>query len=649
MVIEFGHFSLILAFFLTLSSSMLSIPYFRNYGLNTLYINKLLTIFSFTFILFAFLSLVYSFINSDFSSELVVKHSHSEKPLIYKISGVWGNHEGSLLLWILILSLFCTIFIFVKSKIDPLLRTMICSIQNLITSVFIAFSIFTSNPFLRLDPAPLEGNGLNPILQDIGLAMHPPMLYLGYVGLSLTFSFALAGLILNKINSSWANFVKPWITISWVTLTLGISLGSWWAYYELGWGGWWFWDPVENVSLMPWLVATALLHSIIVLSKRNHLKSWTVLLSISAFSLSILGTFIVRSGLLTSVHSFANDPERGIFILLILFFFTGTALIIYAIKGPKLVSNHNFDLISRETALIINNFLLIVGTIIVLIGTFYPLILEIISNTKITVGAPFFEATFYPIMSILVFFMVLGPFLNWKKGFLTRRKILFVLLLIFSIVFLLLIDSTFNEISFSALLGITLFFYLFFGVIFDILSKIKPWNTKNIPLNFKRLDNNIVGMWIAHIGMSLFIFGAVAENIFSSEKFVRLSPSENVIFMNKEFKLEQIKELKIDNYNSLTASLQFVSDDGKIIRLNPEKRFYPAGNQMTTEAAIHSKLNGDFYVVLGDFNKTQGYVFKFYYKAYMFWIWIGVFLMAFGGIVSILNRKNFQPRDQINA
>ena len=426
MITEIGHFSLIFAFVLSLCQSFAPI-YAARKSIDVIHNATIrLAILNAIFVLISFSCLVWAFIVSDFSVALVAEHSHSSKPMIYKISGSWGNHEGSLLMWIVILSVFGAGLALTQKTMRLLQKSATLGVQGVISAAFISFSLFTSNPFERLSLPALNGNGLNPVLQDIGLALHPPTLYVGYVGLSLAFSFAVAGLITNSVDRNWARYMRVWVQIAWCALTLGIGLGSWWAYYELGWGGWWFWDPVENASLMPWLVATALLHSVIVVEQRDLLKGWSVLLAITGFSLSLLGTFIVRSGLLTSVHSFASDPTRGLFILGILIFSIGPPLLLFAIQGPKIKTNGYLHLLSRETGLVINNFLLICASIIVLIGTFYPIALEIATGMKITVGPPYFEATFNPIMALLVIMMGIGPFLVWKRGILPKSNQIWV-------------------------------------------------------------------------------------------------------------------------------------------------------------------------------------------------------------------------------
>ena len=426
MITELGHFALIMAFVMSVAVSVLPFIGLRRGTSPFAALAAPATLAMMMAVCAAFAALLHAFITSDFSVALVAGHSHSTKPLIYKISGTWGNHEGSLLLWILILTLFGGALAAGGRGMDAGLKVRTLAVQAMVTAGFLAFCLFTSNPFERLESAPLDGRGLNPILQDPGLALHPPTLYIGYVGLSMAFAFAVAGLIEGRIDRDWARHVRPWVSAAWCALTAGIALGSWWAYYELGWGGWWFWDPVENASLMPWLAATALLHSTIVVEQRGTLKSWTVLLAILAFSLSLVGTFIVRSGLLTSVHSFASDPARGVFILGILLAAVGVPLMLFALRGPQLTSRGDFDVLSRESGLILNNFLLTAATVVVLIGTFYPLALEMVSGARITVGPPYFDATFNPIMGALVAAMAFGPVMAWRRGTLPSTRLVAV-------------------------------------------------------------------------------------------------------------------------------------------------------------------------------------------------------------------------------
>ena len=637
MIAEIGLFSLSLAFVLSLSQSVA--PIFASYSsfkeshIFTLRISLLGTIF----ILLSFLCLVLLFIVSDFSVALVAEHSHTSKPMIYKISGTWGNHEGSLLMWILILSIFSAGLALTQKKMPLAQKSITLGVQGAITSAFLALCLFASNPFERLTNIPLNGNGLNPVLQDIGLALHPPTLYTGYVGLSLAFSFAVAALITDSVDRSWARYMRVWVQIAWCALTLGIGLGSWWAYYELGWGGWWFWDPVENASLMPWLAATALLHSVIVVEKQEQLKSWTVLLAITGFSLSLLGTFIVRSGLLTSVHSFASDPTRGLFILGILFFSIGPPLLLFAIRGPKLKSDGAINLISRETALITNNFLLICSSIVVLIGTFYPLALELATGTKITVGPPFFEATFNPIMGLLVIAMGIGPFMIWKRGLTPKSRHIWVFGAGITGVICFIFIKANTSLSIPALAGIGAVTWLSTTILSDIFIRVRVLNRNNKHNFWQRIVHLQWSMWIAHLGVVIFLIGALGESIFRTEAISRMQIGEQISIGTHKAELKSISMRAGSNFEALIAALSI--SDGKnnhIGTLYPEKRIYPVEKQTTTEAAIRRKLTHDYYAVLGDGNKADGYTIRIYYKPFVSWIWVGVILMASGAMISIL-------------
>jgi cytochrome c-type biogenesis protein CcmF len=640
-LIEFGHFALISAFVLSSIQSIVPLVGIARNDMQLMLVGPAAAISAAVASAIAFGALVTSFIRSDFSVALVANHSHSTKPLIYKISGTWGNHEGSLVLWILILVIYGAILAMSGRAMPTVLKARILAVQGMITSGFLAFSLFTSNPFTRLANAPIDGKGLNPILQDLGLAFHPPMLYLGYVGLSIAFAFAVAGLIGGDVDRLWAKWMRPWIMAAWCALTLGIALGSWWAYYELGWGGWWFWDPVENASLMPWLAATALLHSAIVVEKRGQLKSWTVLLAILAFSLSLVGTFIVRSGLLTSVHSFATDPARGIFILGILLVAVGIPLLLYAWRGPQLMSVADFNLKSREGALIANNMLLVVATAIVLLGTFYPLGLEMITGARITVGPPYFDATFNPIMGILVVIMVIGPVMAWRRGTTPHTRTTVLAASVSAIITGIIGIAMVQDIAMGAIGAIMLIAWLAMGIAVDIWTKLKPTQNNRLVARWHRIPTEVKGMWIAHFGIVVFLLGATGEGLFSSEQVVRAKPGEVVSIAGRDVTLIRVFERQGPNFQALTAELEYKDvASGKIItRLLPEKRVYTAERQTTTEAAIYPRLGGDDYAVLGDGDDRIGYSLRLYYKPLVSWIWGGCTLMATGGLVAMIGRR----------
>jgi len=638
MITEIGHFSLIFAFVLSLCQSLAPI-YAARKSIDAIHnVTIRLAILNAIFVLISFSCLVWAFIVSDFSVALVAEHSHSSKPLIYKISGSWGNHEGSLLMWIVILSIFGAGLALTQKTMGLLQKSATLGMQGVISAAFIAFSLFTSNPFERLSVPALNGNGLNPVLQDIGLALHPPTLYVGYVGLSLAFSFAVAGLITNSVDRNWARYMRVWVQIAWCALTLGIGLGSWWAYYELGWGGWWFWDPVENASLMPWLVATALLHSVIVVEQRDLLKSWTVLLAITGFSLSLLGTFIVRSGLLTSVHSFASDPTRGLFILGILIFSIGPPLLLFAIQGPKIKTNGYLHLLSRETGLVINNFLLICASIIVLIGTFYPIALEIATGMKITVGPPYFEATFNPIMALLVVMMGIGPFLVWKRGILPKSNQIWIVAIAGTAVISAISFWASPELSISALAGIATAGWLGITILCDIFVKIQKFN-RNSDF-WPHILHLQWGMWIAHFGIVIFLVGALGDGIYKTESVARMHIGDKISLGSDSAVLQDISTRNGRNYEALVATLKLSDSDNKQIgMLYPEKRIYPVERQTTTEAAIRQTVTADYYAVLGDGNRADGYTVRLYHKPFVSWIWIGVIMMASGVATSIIIQR----------
>ena len=643
MIPEIGHILLIITFVSSFIQAIFWIITLGSKNTVNLIILQKFSVTNFILISSSFSILLYSFIISDFSLLIVTNNSHSLKPLIYKISGLWGNHEGSLMLWALILSFFTYLISRNKSQISFKLLSSILGVQTLILFSFLAFILFTSNPFERLEIPPLDGKGLNPLLQDPGLAFHPPILYLGYVGLSVSFSFAVAALITGEINQIWARQIRPWITIAWSALTLGIALGSWWAYYELGWGGWWFWDPVENASFMPWLIATALLHSVRLLETRLILVSWTVLLAILGFSFSLLGTFIVRSGLLTSVHAFATDPSRGIFILIILTIATGVPLILYAIRSSDLYTEKKieFSVFSKETALLINNLFLSTATLTILIGTLYPLFLDAFNGEKISIGPAYYNATFAPIMAPVILIMAIAPFLNWgtKISNNLSKKILFIIFI--TLLGALLLSMIKGATLFSIICG-SLSIWLFSGVLINFISQTKLNNLKKGKFRswLKQLINNNLGMHIAHLGVAVFLAGVTGEQFFKTEINGRKNIGDIIKIGDRSLKFDDVKFEDGPNYKSEMAIFTLSKNNNLIDTLKPEKRFYPVQQNQTTEAAILSEFFGDTYLVLGDGNKEIGWSVRLYYNPLVSWIWGGACLMALGGITSIFrNRK----------
>ena len=574
------------------------------------------------FSLLSFFLLMYAYIISDFSITNVFQNSHTTKPLIYKISGVWGNHEGSMLLWILILTIF-NYFIFkfyTKQNSNLILKTL--EVQSFITLGFILFTIFTSNPFEKMFPVELNGMGFNPILQDPALAIHPPLLYIGYVGFSAAFSLGVATLILDKSkNINWYNYMKPFVLTAWTFLTIGIALGSLWAYYELGWGGWWFWDPVENASFMPWLLGTALLHSLIVVEKRKSLQAWVILLSILTFLLSIVGTFLVRSGILTSVHTFALDPSRGIYILIFTAILGIYSLILFATKSKLYSSNSYFSFLSKEGAILVNNIFMVIICATVFLGTIYPLLIEAINKSKISVGEPYFNSTVIPIMIPAILVMGVGPILSWgkDKNFEILKKILpsFLLTAIMTI-FIFLIYKTYTLVG---ILGIFLGFWILFN---------------NLILIYKQKFQNSMGMIVAHIGVGLLIIGITGSSVWQKEKIIKMQINNQVQINKYNIIFDEIKEVKGSNYIAIKGMFLVYDDKKNIITiLKPENRFYPITAIFTSEVSIHTNLFRDLYIVLGEGNLNDGWTVKIYYNPLVVWIWIGALVIFVGGLFSI--------------
>ena len=559
-------------------------------------------------------------------------NSHSAKPLLYKISGVWGNHEGSMLLWALILALFGAAVAIFGANLPDTLRSRVLAVQALIGVGFLAFLLFTSNPFERVFPAPPDGNGLNPLLQDPGLAFHPPLLYLGYVGFSVTYAFAIAALLEGRVDAAWARWVRPWALAAWCFLTLGIALGSWWAYYILGWGGFWFWDPVENASLMPWLAGTALLHSAIVVEKRDALKSWTVLLALLAFSLSLLGTFLVRSGVLTSVHAFAQDPARGLFILGFLLAVTGGGLALYAWRAPQLQGGGLFQPVSREGALILNNLLLCTLAATVLLGTLYPLFLDLLTGNKVSVGPPFFNATFVPLCAPLFAALCVGPFLGWKRAelwpALMRLRIALVVSLAAIVVAMTMIDSR----STLAALAFGFGVWLIVGSLASLSDRVRSGTLRTIP-------RSTLGMVISHAALGVVVLGSVATSSWNTELMHTMKPGDRVEFAGYSVLLERMDEVRGPNYIAERATLN-VSVGGKAYTvLQPERRLFTVQRRQIAETAIQTNLLRDFYATLGEGNPQQGWVIRLYLNPLAPWIWLGAALCALGGFVSLSDRR----------
>ncbi len=632
MIPELGHFALILAFAVAIVQGTLPLVGAARGDIRLMALGRTAALTQAFLVILSFGALMQCYITSDFSVANVVANSHSAKPLLYKISGTWGNHEGSMMLWTLILALFGAAVAIFGQNLPDTLRSRVLAIQALIGVGFLAFILFTSNPFERLSPAPFDGQGLNPVLQDPGLAFHPPMLYLGYVGFSVTYAFAIAALLEGRVDVAWARWVRPWTLAAWCFLTLGIALGSWWSYYILGWGGFWFWDPVENASLMPWLAGTALLHSAIVVEKRDALKSWTVLLAILAFSLSLLGTFLVRSGVLTSVHAFAQDPARGMFILAFLMVVTGGGLALYAWQAPKLQSGALFQPVSREGALIVNNLLLCTLAATVLLGTLYPLFLDLVTGEKVSVGPPFFNATFVPICAPLFAALCVGPYLSWKRAelwpALARLRIAFFASVVAAIVAAVAIDgrATLAAIAFG--FGV----WLILGSLFEFLQRARRQSLRTMP-------RSTIGMTISHAALGVVVLGSVATAAWNIELIHTMKPGESVKFGDYQATLVKVEPLQGPNYTAERATITLTLDGKPFTILTPERRLFTVQRRQVSETSIQTNLLRDLYATLGEGDAQGGWVVRLYLNPLAPWIWLGAAMCALGGFVSLSDRR----------
>ena len=640
MLIEAGHFALALA--LGLSLVQFAVPLWGARANDPVLMNvgSPVALAVLACVAFSFAALTFAYATSDFSVVNVIENSHSAKPFIYKLTGVWGNHEGSMLLWILILTLFGGVVAVSKNSVPTRLRANTLAVQACVTIAFLVFILTTSNPFTRLSPAPFEGRDLNPILQDPGLAIHPPLLYVGYVGFSITFAFAVAALLDGRIDAVWARAVRPWTLAAWCFLTLGIAMGSYWAYYELGWGGWWFWDPVENASLMPWLAGTALVHSTVVMEKREALKVWTILLAILAFSLSLLGTFLVRSGVLTSVHSFAVDPARGVFILAILIFFIGGSLTLFAIRAPVLRQGGIFAPVSREGALVLNNLFLSSACATVFVGTLYPLALEALTGAKISVGAPFFNFTFIPIAVPLLLLLPLGQSMAWKRGDLlgTAQRLYWVLGAA-AAVGLILIAATVGG-PVAAPLGAALGLFVILGAANEIVTR--SWRPgqrlATAWLRARGLPRSIWGTALAHAGVGVTAIG-IAATAWSVETIATVRLGERIAAGPYEARLDSVVPRTGPNYREEAARLTVLSGDNEIGAVETAKRVYVTRGTPTTEAGILTRGVSQVYVSFGDRQADGGVGLRLFYKPLVLLIWLGAAVMALGGAISLTDRR----------
>ncbi|MEM6905002.1 MAG: heme lyase CcmF/NrfE family subunit [Pseudomonadota bacterium] len=663
MIAELGHFALTLAFAVALFQMSVPLVGAHKGWADWMRAAAPAALLQFLLVGLSFAALTHAFVTSDFSVRIVTENSHSLKPMLYKFTGTWGNHEGSMLLWVLILTLFGAMVAAFGRDLPLGLKSRALAVQAMVGVAFFAFILWTSNPFDRMLPAPPDGRDLNPLLQDIGLAIHPPFLYLGYVGLSMAFSFAVAALIEGRVDAAWARWVRPWTLAAWVNLTIGISLGSYWAYYELGWGGWWFWDPVENASFMPWLVAGALLHSAIVVEKRSSLKIWTILLAILAFSLSLVGTFIVRSGVLTSVHAFATDPERGVFILAILMVAIVGSLSLFAWRAPQMRSEGVFQPISREGALIYNNLLLGVSCAVVFAGTMAPLVREFVDGAKISVGPPFFDLAFTPFMVLLFVALPIGAMLPWKRGDVgaVMSRLWWAAIGAFLIGVVVWAFNTGESIV--GPIGMAIAAWLVFGVVVELAERVgfprRGWSALGRLTRLPRAD---WGKSIAHAGLGLTVMGIAGITAWETEDIRLAKPGDLIPIGPYELRFESIEELPMGapfsaancgdtgesvvkgsegrNFETAFARFTLLSDGDPVRQMCPEKRFYPVQQQPTTEAAIDGGLLRDVYVVLGDKQRDgDAWAVRSYHKPLANWIWLGSFIMALGGVVSLTDRR----------
>jgi len=637
MIPELGQLALIIA--LVLAVLQATVPLYGAWRGDTLAMGfaQPAAIAQCLFVLFAFLCLVEAFVSNDFSVTYVALNSNTALPWYYRVSAVWGGHEGSLLLWALILSAWTFAVAIFSRDLPPEMLSRVLAVMGMIAVGFLLFMLMTSNPFDRQLPFhPADGNDLNPLLQDFGLIVHPPMLYMGYVGFSVAFAFAIAALLGGRLDAAWARWSRPWTIIAWAFLTVGIALGSWWAYYELGWGGWWFWDPVENASFMPWLVGTALIHSLAVTEKRGVFKSWTVLLAIATFSLSLLGTFLVRSGVLTSVHAFATDPERGVFILAFLLVVTGGSLVLYALRAPVVKSQIGFALWSRETFLLVNNVILVVSALMILLGTLYPLALDAISGTLVSVGPPYFNALFIPLMALLMAAMGVGMVSRWKD---TPTRWLFGQLkwvLLFSAIGAIALSIWVGEHHLAVGSMLLLVFWVVGVSLRDMFHKTR---NKGLVRGLSALPRSYWGMTLAHIGMAVCAVGVVGASLFDSQRDLRMAPGDQVELGGYRFVFEGTQHYSGSNWEADRATVVVFRDDRQITVLRPDKRLYTVQNQIMTEAAIHAGFTRDLFVAMGEPLEGDAWAMRVHIKPFVRWIWMGGLFMTFGGLLAASDKR----------
>ena len=639
MIPEIGQFSLILAFCVALFQAIVPLLGAQRGNLNFMATARPAAFAQLLFLAIAFACLAVSFAQNDFSVKYVASNSNSALPLAYRLSAVWGAHEGSLLLWGLILGGWTAAVAALSRTLPLAMVARVLAVMGLISAGFLSFLIFTSNPFERLIPAAMDGRDLNPLLQDPGLIFHPPLLYMGYVGFSVAFAFATAALIGGHLDSAWARWSRPWTTVAWLFLTMGIALGSWWAYYELGWGGWWFWDPVENASFMPWLVGTALIHTLAVTEKRGSFKTWTVLLALLAFSLSLLGTFLVRSGVLTSVHAFASDPTRGIYILVFLMLVIGGSLGLYAWRGPSIRSTGQFKLLSRETLLLMNNVVLVVAAASVLLGTLYPLAVEAMKLGKISVGPPYFNTVFVPLMLPLVFLVAIGPFVRWKQhdahALFKQLRWTFLASIVVALVLVALLTDHFSA---ATLAGVSVAVWLIFGTLQFLWEQL--FKQRALWSRIRTTPLATYGMVLAHLGVAVFTIGITLTSAYNVERDLKMEPGQSVEIAGYRFSFAGTRVVPGPNYQAHEGLIQIFRGDREVAQLFPQKRIYRVQQNPMTEAAIDANLFRDLYVALGEpIGNSGAWAVRVYYKPFVRWIWLGPLLMAIGGLLATFDRR----------
>jgi len=638
MIAEIGQYALVLA--LCCAVLQMLVPMAGSVGrrrLNWMAAGRPAAQLHCLFVVISYACLTYAFITHDFSIRYVANTSNTSLPLVYRISGVWGGHEGSILLWVLVLALWTYAVTVFNRSVPSLLLARVISVLGMISVGFILFVLLTSNPFERLFPTPIDGASLNPLLQDPGMAIHPPMLYMGYVGFSVAFAFAIAALIGGQLDSATLRWMRPWTNIAWMFLTIGIALGSYWAYYELGWGGWWFWDPVENASFMPWLAGTALLHSLAASEKRGVFKAWTVLLAVTAFSLSLLGTFLVRSGVLTSVHSFASDPTRGAYVLLFLFIVVGGSLLLFALRASRLVGTSDFSLVSRESGILLNNVLLVVACLSILLGTLYPLLIDALNMGKISVGPPYFNAVFVPLTAPLAVFVGLGALVGWKRGKLDKQRTVLIVLAVVSVLAGLVLAMQASYFSLGAFIALVLACWVTSTSVYGVIYRMR--NRRNKLPAVTHTPAAFWGMTTAHIGLAVFTVGVAITSIYSVEEDLRMEPGDYYDIGQYRYTFDGVEDVRGANYSAARGRIDVTQNGKPEATLFAEKRIYDVRKDAMTEAGIDGGLTRDLFTAIGEPLGDGAWSVRLYYKPFVRWIWLGALLMAIGGLLAAIDRR----------